>query len=271
MCWHRRLVRLLSRDARCQPSYYDTMQVCLNGHQITANYDARPEVRREFCDACGAPTIHQCPHCGALIRGAHITPGVAVLGGRIPVPKHCHKCGKPYPWTEAKKGGDEQAQALLERRSAIEMLERILQRFHRVAKQLECRRKDRDILKVIDEYDVQDLLHALLVLDFEDVRTEEWTPSYAGAGSRMDFLLKDEKIVVEVKCSRPSMTDRTLGDELLLDIARYKEHSDCQLLYCFVYDPHERIQNPRALERDLSRTPKDGDALAVRLLVTPQR
>jgi REase_DpnII-MboI len=50
-----------------------------------------------------------------------------------------------------------------------------------------------------DEYDVQDSLHALLKLHFDDVRREEWTPSYAGSQSRMDFLLKREKIVVETK------------------------------------------------------------------------
>lgn len=41
-----------------------------------------------------------------------------------------------------------------------------------------------------DEYDVQDLPHALLLLYFDDVRAEEWTPSYAGKSARMDFLLK---------------------------------------------------------------------------------
>jgi hypothetical protein len=31
-----------------------------------------------------------------------------------------------------------------------------------------------------DEYDVQDLLYALLRIFFDDVRPEEWTPSFAG-------------------------------------------------------------------------------------------
>ena len=42
-----------------------------------------------------------------------------------------------------------------------------------------------------DEYDVQDLFHALLTIYFEDIRKEEWSPSYAGGASRMDFLLPD--------------------------------------------------------------------------------
>ncbi|MEI6002257.1 hypothetical protein H3V53_35580 [Paraburkholderia bengalensis] len=35
-----------------------------------------------------------------------------------------------------------------------------------------------------DEYDVQDLLHGVLHLEFDDIRPEEWCPSYAGTGTR---------------------------------------------------------------------------------------
>ena len=54
-------------------------------------------------------------------------------------------------------------------------------------------------LDVQDEYDVQDLFHALLHIHFEDIRPEEWAPSFAGASSRMDFLLKQEQIIIEIK------------------------------------------------------------------------
>lgn len=64
---------------------------------------------------------------------------------------------------------------------------------------LRSRREDRPTLDVSDEYDVQDLLHALLRLYFEDVRPEEWTPSYAGKSSRTDFLLPEIDPVVETK------------------------------------------------------------------------
>jgi hypothetical protein len=114
---------------------------------------------------------------------------------------------------------------------------------------------------------VQDLLHALLVLDFEDIRAEEYTPSYAGGSSRTDFLLKPESVVLEVKKSRPGMTARTVGEELLVDIARYAEHPDCSLLICFVYDPDGRIVNPRGLEADLER--RGSASLRVRVMVRP--
>lgn len=74
------------------------------------------------------------------------------------------------------------------------LLANLFEKFHSVARQLRKRYNERPTLDVDDEYDVQDLLHALLRLYFDDIRTEEWTPSSAGGSSRMDFLLKKEKI-----------------------------------------------------------------------------
>ena len=36
-----------------------------------------------------------------------------------------------------------------------------------------------------------------------------------------------------------------------MDKAYYKNHQDCKILYCFVYDPEGRISNPTGLENDL--------------------
>ncbi|MFC1712719.1 hypothetical protein ACFL6S_03560 [Candidatus Poribacteria bacterium] len=131
------------------------------------------------------------------------------------------------------------------------MLENLCKRFHLVARQLRSRRENRATLEIEDEYDVQDLLHALLKIFFDDVRPEEWTPSYAGSSSRMDFLLKIEKIVVEVKKTRKGLKDKEIGDQLLIDIGRYRSHPDCETLVCFVYDPEGRISNSSGLATDL--------------------
>jgi hypothetical protein len=88
---------------------------------------------------------------------------------------------------------------------AIGIVTRLCERFHLVARQLRARHEQRDTLDVKDEYDVQDLLHALLRLEFDDVRTEEYTPSYAGKSSRMDFLVKQQHLVIECKRSSASL------------------------------------------------------------------
>ena len=153
------------------------------------------------------------------------------------------------------------------RRSPLEVLERISDRFHVVARQLLRRHGGRPTFSVSDEYDVQDLLHALLLVEFEDVRLEEYTPSYAGGSARMDFLLKNEQIVVEVKCTREGLAAKEVGDQLLIDIGRYRAHQDCKALFCFVYDAEARIRNPRGLESDLSN---DRQGLPTRVRIRPR-
>lgn len=146
------------------------------------------------------------------------------------------------------------------------VIEQICDRFHQVVRQLRCRHSGRSTLEVEDEYDVQDLLHAILRIFFEDVRPEEYAPSYAGKATRMDFLLKNEKIVVEVKKTRQGLKDSEVGTQLIEDIARYKTHPDCSQLICFVYDPEGRIGNPRGLESDLSSA--EGE-LPVKVYIRP--
>ena len=148
----------------------------------------------------------------------------------------------------------------------VEALFRIGERFHQVAVQLRDRRQNRPTLDVNDEYDVQDLFHALLRVAFDDVRPEEWTPSYAGGSSRMDFLLPEIESVVEIKKSRQGLGARELGEQLIIDIAKYKQHPSCRTLFCFVYDPDGRISNPRGIENDLNSSQNE---LTVRVLIAP--
>ncbi|MDP3513592.1 MAG: hypothetical protein Q8S20_12655 [Sulfuritalea sp.] len=142
---------------------------------------------------------------------------------------------------------------VFETANPIAQIENLCNRFHLIATQLRERHEDRQTLDVQDEYDVQDLFHTLLLLHFEDIRPEEWAPSNAGKSTRMDFLLKQERIVVEIKKTRKGLDSKTVGNELIEDIHRYQSHPDCDALICFVYDPEGRIANPRGLENDLRR------------------
>jgi hypothetical protein len=142
-------------------------------------------------------------------------------------------------------------------RDPLVEIERIASRFHVIVRQLRQRHDNRTTLDVNDEYDAQDLLHALLRLYFDDIRPEEWTPSYAGGSSRMDFLLRAERIVVEVKKTRSGLGAKQVGEQLSIDVVRYRSHPDCECLVCLVYDPEERIPNPKGLEQDFEQL-RDG-------------
>ncbi|MCJ4474437.1 hypothetical protein ABEL73_25505, partial [Klebsiella pneumoniae] len=91
----------------------------------------------------------------------------------------------------------------------------------------------------------------------QQVGSITWTPNYAGGSSRVDFLLKNEGIIIEVKKTRATLKAKDIGSELLIDSQRYRSHPDCKKLLCFVYDPDGWIANPRGLENDLNKSEDD--------------
>lgn len=130
----------------------------------------------------------------------------------------------------------------------------LAKRFQLFVDRLQARQRDRPAFSVDDEYDVQDLLHAILKLHFDDVRPEEWSPSYAGNSSRIDFYLPRERTIIEAKMTRKGLGQREVANELIIDIARYAQMPKVDRLICLVYDPTRRCSNPSALEHDLANT-----------------
>ena len=147
------------------------------------------------------------------------------------------------------------------------LLSHIFNNFSRFIHQLRRKRHNGRECFISDEYDVQDLLHALLKLHFDDVRAEDWTPQNSGSNNRIDFLINDNQTAIEVKYAKDSHKDKQIGDELIIDIAKYSKHPNCNSLYCFVYDPDYCIGNPKGLENDLNN--KSTDEFKVKVFVRP--
>lgn len=150
----------------------------------------------------------------------------------------------------------------------ISGVRRACARFHQVARSLRKRHDGRPTLDVVDEYDVQDLLRSLLWLYVDDIRPEDPAPTTAGASSRVDFILSGYGIAVEVKKTRPNLADRQLGEQLAVDIIRYRSHPECRHLVCLIYDPDERIANPSALKKDLEA--QSDDQLTIEIIISPR-
>jgi hypothetical protein len=169
---------------------------------------------------------------------------------------------------EVKEYWEEELEPHVQELSAIDKVELLIRRFHKVARQLRSRYASRSTIEIEDEYDVQDLFHSLLRIYFDDVRAEEYTPSYAGAASRVDFLLKKEKIIIEIKKTRQGLSAKGVGEQLIIDSQRYQVHPDCNTLVCFVYDPEGRVANPRGIENDLT---KELNGVPVTVFITPEQ
>jgi hypothetical protein len=140
------------------------------------------------------------------------------------------------------------------------LLDVIIRGLRRSMHPLTHRRKGSIPLTFHNEYDVQDLLHALLRPWINDIRPEEFTPSYAGSSTRMDFLLPAHELVIETKIVRDRAHAKTIGNELIIDIDHYRKHPACRRLWCVIYDPEHYVTNADGLKNDLEgeRKTKDG-------------
>jgi hypothetical protein len=144
----------------------------------------------------------------------------------------------------------------------------ICDRFHRAVSHVTKRRKGKKPIDFSDEYDLQDVFGVILKCLYESVKDEEWTPSYAGSAARIDFLIEDIATAAELKLARPN---HKVGDELVVDIGRYRSRPDIRTLVCFVYDPEGHLgRDASELEKTLSgRHAQDASSIAVRVLIRP--
>lgn len=59
----------------------------------------------------------------------------------------------------------------------------------------------------------------------------------------------------------------SLNAQIKIDIAKYKTHPNCKILYCFVYDPDGYVNNPKGIENDLNNDKSD---MKVKVKIVPK-
>jgi hypothetical protein len=238
------------------PPARDVLLVCRNGHVITDLLTTHPEHGPTHCDRCGAPTLDRCPTCGQPIPGAVPVPGLTLAGRRRP-PDCCAVCGASFPWATRT------AEPAPEAPASLDVLERLLRRLPRTVRQFRSRHGDRHAFRVEDVYDLEDLLRAVLPLQFDDVRTLSRTPSYSPL-TRTDFLLQPEGVALTVKRLGRDLREPAIAAHLEEDAAYHGRHRTCETLVAFLYDPECLLREPARLETVWSRL---GDGLTVRCVV----
>lgn len=105
------------------------------------------------------------------------------------------------------------------------------------------------ILNPENEYDIQHLLYAMLKPAFPTLRTEVAEDS-GTATVRADLYIHEQSAIVEVKCTRSSMSQRNLTEEIEADIVHYS----AQHIFFLIYDKALIIKNPIPYQKELSRT-----------------
>lgn len=112
-----------------------------------------------------------------------------------------------------------------------------------IFKIVDSRRKGHSSYKIDDEYDVQDLLYTIFKPIFQQIIDEDYTPKLAGSSKRIDLVIPNENIVIEVKYIRKNDIVVDFIKQLNEDVNSYQKHPNTQTLYCFVYDPFHKIVN----------------------------
>ena len=116
----------------------------------------------------------------------------------------------------------------------LERIRKMCWRFHAVTRQLRLRKDYRPTLEVEDDYDLQDLLCALLKVEFDEVGVDEWIPPYTEGAPRKTFLIHRDEIAIVAKKTRPGLTMQELADQVSADSARYANREKCATLFCFI-------------------------------------
>ena len=94
-------------------------------------------------------------------------------------------------------------------------------------------------IQIGNEYDLQRMLYALLVPIFPLIRQEAESDNGYG-GMRADLYLEEYDLIIETKCTRASMTEKKLLEELGAEVFHYK----AKTVFFFVYDKKSIIKNP---------------------------
>lgn len=131
----------------------------------------------------------------------------------------------------------------------------VLRRFHLGASRLRSRpRKEKASLGYViaDEYDVQDLLFAILKPYIKDLDCENPTPKFAGDAGRVDLCSKDLGMVIEVKYGKNAKRAADLAAECRERFLQYSEFPELTHLIYFIYDPNHLIADPDNFEKDFT-------------------
>ena len=150
----------------------------------------------------------------------------------------------------------------------IELISTICRNFNNFAKSLETSPHGKakvQSVKIQNEYDLQFYFEAILSLHFDNYLPEESTPSFGGTSSKIDFILKRDKVGIELKSD---ITKEELQKQINDDITKYKKHPDLinGTVIFFAHDPNKKVKYPGALEEDYEDI--DHGPLNVKLIIS---
>ncbi len=141
-----------------------------------------------------------------------------------------------------------------------EVIRDILKNFsNAIQKIIKNRRKGHPDFQIEDEYDVQDILYVILKSIFPTLRDEDPIPKVGAKSTKIDLIIREEKILIEVKMIKvKDANEMHFIEELKVDFESYHECQWLNKLFCFVYDPYRKTRDIENF-RDLNGDRKKGE------------
>lgn len=140
--------------------------------------------------------------------------------------------------------------------SARDLIIEILENFENAVKKITDSslrygkdKQKRELIAIHDEYDIQDLLYFSLKSVFPEIKYEDDTSNYGGSAKRLDFYLKDEGIIIEVK-HIDKADDKKYTKQMKEDLQSYHVVNVLIEIIFFIYAPNaiQDINNYNELE-----------------------
>ena len=130
-------------------------------------------------------------------------------------------------------------------KTAVDLIKDVFNNFQDSIKHItEIRRKDHDLFKIEDEYDVQDVSYLILRSVFTDLQFENPHFKSGGTYSRVDLMLEQEGIDIELKMIKKTDKDEaSFIKQIKVDFNDYATWADLKDLIVFIYDPYNKTTN----------------------------
>lgn len=148
------------------------------------------------------------------------------------------------------------------------LVERLCARLPQASRILAVRaRKGKAPFEIGDEYDVQDLLHAMLRAYLKHSVQEDPLPKVAGAkAGRADLSIEALGVLVEVKYVRSPDDQKRIFEEFSQDLVLYAQWPHLSTLIYVVYNSAD-LRDAEALERLSGQHEVQGRRFAVRIVL----
>lgn len=140
----------------------------------------------------------------------------------------------------------------------IALVLQLCERLPLAARVLEIRRAGKPPYQIQDEYDVQDLLHAVIRAYIKNSITEEPLGKVGGArSSRADIAVEELGVIIEVKFVRSPKDQARIVDEFAQDLLLYSAWQPLKTFVYFVYNSRD-LRDPEALQKLQGSTELNG-------------